>query len=81
MGKAKARPRCGWRLSSRDGFFPRWRREGPLAKEAFRLAAHKRSIPTITVERRGACMEVRMSRIECRRFGAKRVSLREDIGL
>jgi large subunit ribosomal protein L16 len=27
--------------------------EGPLAKEAFRLAAHKLSIPTITVERRG----------------------------
>src|SRR3982750_1749973 len=28
--------------------------EGPLAREAFRLAAHKLSIPTITVERRGA---------------------------
>ena len=27
--------------------------EGSLAKEAFRLAAHKLSIPTITVERRG----------------------------
>jgi ribosomal protein L16/L10AE len=26
--------------------------EGPLAKEAFRLAAHKLSIPTITVQRR-----------------------------
>jgi large subunit ribosomal protein L16 len=27
--------------------------EGPLAKEAFRLAAHKLSIPTMMVERRG----------------------------
>jgi len=27
--------------------------EGPLAREAFRLAAHKLSIPTLFVERRG----------------------------
>jgi ribosomal protein L16/L10AE len=27
--------------------------EATLAKEAFRLAAHKLSIPTITIERRG----------------------------
>jgi ribosomal protein L16/L10AE len=27
--------------------------DGPLAREAFRLAAHKLSIPTIFVERRG----------------------------
>ena len=53
MGKGKGRLKCGLQLSNRDGFSSRWKESrAAVAKEAFRLAAHKLSIPTITVQRR-----------------------------
>src|SRR6058998_3294963 len=55
MGKGKGAPEM-WVAVVQPGriLFEMEGVDGPLAKEAFRLAAHKLSIPTITVERRGA---------------------------
>jgi large subunit ribosomal protein L16 len=55
MGKGKGAPEM-WVAVVQPGriLFEMEGVEGPLAREAFRLAAHKLSIPTITVERRGA---------------------------
>ena len=54
MGKGKGSPEM-WVAVIQPGriLFEMEGVEGPLAREAFRLAAHKLSIPTITVERRG----------------------------
>ena len=53
MGKGKGAPEM-WVAVVQPGriLFEMEGVEGPLAKEAFRLAAHKLSIPTITVQRR-----------------------------
>ena len=55
MGKGKGAPEM-WVAVVQPGriLFEMEGVDGPLAKEAFRLAGHKLSIPTITVERRGA---------------------------
>jgi large subunit ribosomal protein L16 len=54
MGKGKGAPEM-WVAVIQPGriLFEMEGVDGPLAKEAFRLAAHKLSIPTVTVERRG----------------------------
>src|SRR5512132_269492 len=54
MGKGKGAPEM-WVAVIQPGriLFEMEGVDGPLAREAFRLAAHKLSIPTIFVERRG----------------------------
>jgi len=52
MEKEKELPRCVAVVQPGRILFEMEGVEGPLAKEAFRLAAHKLSIPTITVQRR-----------------------------
>jgi large subunit ribosomal protein L16 len=54
MGKGKGAPEM-WVAVVQPGriLFEMEGVEGPLAKEAFRLAAHKLSIRTMMVERRG----------------------------
>src|SRR5213083_739261 len=54
MGKGKGSPEM-WVAVIQPGriLFEMEGVEGPLAKEAFRLAGHKLSIPTMFVERRG----------------------------
>jgi large subunit ribosomal protein L16 len=54
MGKGKGAPEM-WVAVVQPGriLFEMEGVEGALAKEAFRLASHKLSIPTIMVERRG----------------------------
>src|SRR5262245_30043516 len=54
MGKGKGAPET-WVAVIQPGriLFEMEGVDGPLAREAFRLAAHKLSIPTVFVERRG----------------------------
>ena len=54
MGKGKGAPEM-WVAVIQPGriLFEMEGVDGPLAKEAFRLASHKLSIPTVTVERKG----------------------------